>query len=115
LLGRIAGGDPLAGLLPAVKAVVPGWSKPIGQNRESLPARGTPSATRTNALVLVVVGLAEALTMADDRVVPADWTSPWEQIQGDHPGSVPSFVSGNAIKRITAGVKAPVANSPRQD
>ena len=39
LLGRIAGGDPLASLLPAVKAVVPGWRQPIGQDREGLLAR----------------------------------------------------------------------------
>jgi hypothetical protein len=56
--------------------------------------------------VLFVVGLAEALSMADDGIVAANRTSPWEQIQRDHPGSVLSFVSGNAIKRITAGVKA---------
>jgi hypothetical protein len=44
--------------------------------------------------------------MADDGVVPANWTSPWQAVQRDYPGSVLSFVSGNEIKRITAGVKA---------
>jgi hypothetical protein len=59
-----------------------------------------------NAVVLFVVGLAQALSMADDRIVAADWTSPREPVQGDHPGSPLSFVSGNAIKTIMAGVKA---------
>jgi len=44
--------------------------------------------------------------MADDRVVLADWTSPRQEGQRDHPGSMLSFASGSAIKRITAGVKA---------
>jgi hypothetical protein len=67
LLGRIAGGDPLARLLPAVKAVVPGWSQPIGQNRESLPARFTESAPHPDAFVLVIVALASVPSMANDR------------------------------------------------
>jgi hypothetical protein len=44
--------------------------------------------------------------MADDRVVVAYRASPRETVQGDHPGSMLSFASGSAIKRITAGVKA---------
>ena len=76
MLGRIAGGDPLARLLSAVKAVLPGWSQPIGQNRESLPARLTDSASHPDAFVLGIVALASAPSMADDRVVLADWTSP---------------------------------------
>jgi hypothetical protein len=44
--------------------------------------------------------------MADDRVVVANRASPRETVQGDHPGSMLSFASGSAIKRITAGVKA---------
>ena len=69
MLGRIAGGEPLARLLPAAKAVVPGWSQPIGQNRESLPARFTESAPHPDAFVLVIVALASAPPMANDRVV----------------------------------------------
>jgi hypothetical protein len=45
-------------------------------------------------------------SMTDDRVTTANRASPWEQIQRDHPGSILSFASGSAIKRITAGVKA---------
>jgi hypothetical protein len=44
--------------------------------------------------------------MADDGVVTAKRTLPREKIQRDHPGSALPSVSGNAIKRITAGVKA---------
>jgi hypothetical protein len=106
LLGRIAGGDPLTRLLPAVEAVVPGWSHPIGQNRESLPARLTDSASHPDAFVLVIVALASAPSMANDRVVVANWTLPRQEVQWDHPGSMLSFASGSAIKRITAGVKA---------
>ena len=59
-----------------------------------------------NALMPVVVGLAETSSMANNRVVPANWTSPRQEVQRDHPGSMLSFASGSAIKRITAGVKA---------
>jgi hypothetical protein len=44
--------------------------------------------------------------MADDGVVMPNRTAPRQKFQGDHPGSVLSFASGSAIKRITAGVKA---------
>jgi hypothetical protein len=52
------------------------------------------------------VALTESPSVADDRVVPADWTSPRQEVQWDHPGSMLSFASGSAINRITAGVKA---------
>jgi len=57
-------------------------------------------------LVPVIVSLAVPLSMPDDRVLPANRASPRKKIQRDHPGSLLSFVSGSAIKRITAGVKA---------
>jgi len=56
--------------------------------------------------VAVVVALTESPAVADDRVVTANGTSPRQQLQRDHPGSMLSFASGSAIKRITAGVKA---------
>jgi hypothetical protein len=56
--------------------------------------------------VLVIVGLADPQSMADDRVVVANRTSPRQKVQRDHPGSMLSFASGSAIKIITAGVKA---------
>ena len=73
-------------------------------------ARLTDSASYPDAFLLVIVARAESPSVADDRVVPADGTSPRQEIQGDqpgdHPGTVLSFPSGSAIKRITAGVKA---------
>ena len=76
LLGRIADGNPLARLLSAVKAVVPGWSKPVGQNRESFPARLTESAPYPDAFVLVIMALASTPSMTNDRVVLTNWTTP---------------------------------------
>ena len=66
----------------------------------------TDSAAHPNVFVVFVVGLAEPPSVADDRVVAADRTSPRQEIQRDHPGSMLSFASGSAIKIITAGVKA---------
>ena len=51
--------------------------------------------------------------MANDRVLLADGTSPRQAVQWNHPGSMLSFASGSAIKRITAGVKA-AADRPCQ-
>jgi len=113
LLERIAGGDPLARLPPAVKAVVPGWSQPIGQNRESLPARLTESATHPDAFVLVIVAMASAPSMANDRFEVTNWATPRQALQRNHPGSMLSSASGSEIKRITAGVKA-AADRPCQ-
>jgi hypothetical protein len=66
----------------------------------------TDSASHPNAFVLIIVGLAEPPSVADDRVVTAKRTSPRQEVQRDHPGSMLSFASGSAIKRITAGVRA---------
>jgi hypothetical protein len=66
----------------------------------------TDSAPHQHPFMLVIVGLAKPLSMADDRVVPADRALPRQQSQGDHPGSTLSSASGSAIKRITVGVKA---------
>jgi hypothetical protein len=106
LLGRITGGDALARLLSTPQAVVPGRRQPIGQDREGLPAWSTDSAPHPDALALIIVTLTESLSVADDRVLTANGTSPRQEIQWDHPGSMLSFASGNGIKRITAGVKA---------
>jgi len=106
LLGRITGGDVLTGLLPAVKAVVAGWRQPIGQDGKGLPAWLTDCAPYPNAFVLVVVSMAEPSSVANDRVLLANGTSPRQETQRDHPESLLSSASGSAIKRITAGVKA---------
>jgi len=106
LLYGVACGDGFAGLLSATQGEMPGRRQPLGQDRKRLAAWMTDSASCPNALVPVVVGLAEPSSMADDRVVPTNWALPRQEVQGDHPGSMLSFASGSAIKRITAGVKA---------
>jgi len=37
--------------------------------------------------------------MTNNRVVPANWTSPRQEVQWNHPGSILSFASGSAIKK----------------
>ena len=106
LLNGITGGDALTSLLPALQTERRRRSKPIRQDREGLVARMTDSTPHPNVFVPVIVGLAEPPSMADDRVVAANWTSPRQEVQRDHPGSMLSFASGSAIKIITAGVKA---------
>jgi len=106
LLNRLTSRDALRGLLAAKQAEGRGRRKPIWQDGEGLPARRASSPPDPNAFATLVVGLAVPLSMADDAAVPANWTSSREQVQGGHPGSTFSFASGNAIKRITAGVKA---------
>jgi hypothetical protein len=64
-------------------------------------------------ILLFVVGLAGTQSVADDRALAADRTSPRQEIQRDYPGSMLSFVSGSAIKIITTGVKA-AADRPCQ-
>ena len=106
LLNRNTGCDALASLLSATQAERRRRHQPIGQDGEGLVARPTESASHPNAFVLVIVGLTEPPSMADDRVVQTNRTLPRQEVQGDHPGSMLSFASGSAIKRITAGVKA---------
>jgi hypothetical protein len=106
LLDSVAGGDVLTRLLPTLKAVVAGWRQPIGQDREGLSARPTDSTPHPDGLALVVMTLTQSLAVADDSVFKTDGTSPRQKLQRNHPGSMLSFTSGSAIKRITAGVKA---------
>src|SRR5713101_3788958 len=97
LLNGIPCGNPLTGLLSATQAEMPRRRHPIGQDREGLPARMTDSTSHPNAFVPVVVGLAQPPPMSEDRVVPANWTPPREEVQWDHPGSMLFFASGSAI------------------
>jgi hypothetical protein len=106
LLHGIPSGDALTGLLSTTQSENCSRRQPIGQDGEGFPARMTHSASHPNVFVPVIVGLAESLSMADDGVALANRASPWQEIQRDHPGSMLSFSSGSAIKRITAGVKA---------
>jgi len=57
---------------------------------------------------MLIVRLLSAPSVTKDGLVSAKWTPPRQPIQRDqgHPGSVLSSVSGSAIKRIKAGVKA---------
>jgi hypothetical protein len=55
---------------------------------------------------MAVVALTKSLSVTDDRAAAADRTLPRQKLQWNHPGSMLSFASGSAIKRITAGVKA---------
>ena len=106
LLNGVPFGEALTGLLAATQAEMPRRHQPIGQDREGLATRVADSASHPNAFVPVVVSLTGTPSMANDRVVLADRTSPRQEVQGDHPGSMLSFASGSAIKRIRAGVKA---------
>jgi hypothetical protein len=78
-----------------------------GEKTESVPrSSGGKSAAGSYVIVMFVVGLAGTSSVADDRVVVANRTSPRQKVQRDHPGSMLSFASGSAIKIIKAGVKA---------
>jgi hypothetical protein len=106
LLSSITGGDVLTGLLPAVQSEWRRWRQPIGQNRESLPARLADSAPHPDGFVLFVMALTQSPPVANNSIGKANGTSSRQGLQRDHPGSMLSFNSGSAIKRITAGVKA---------
>jgi hypothetical protein len=82
------------------------WRQPVGQDGEGLLAWPTDSTSRPEDLTLIIMALTKSSSMADDGVFVADRTSPGQKIQRDHPGSMLSFASGSAIKRIKAGVKA---------
>ena len=106
LLNRFPCGEPLTGILSTAQSVVCRWCEPLGQDREGFPAWLTDSAPHPDRFALIVVTLAEPPSVAGDRILPADRTLPRQESQRDHPGSMLSFGSGSAIKRITAGVKA---------
>jgi hypothetical protein len=107
LLHRIATGYPFTSLFTATQTEVSRRRQPSGQNREGPVAWLAESTPNPKAFLPVIVRLAEPPTVADDCLVLANRTPPWQEGQWDHPGSLLSFVSGSAIKRITAGVKAP--------
>jgi hypothetical protein len=106
LLHRIAGGDAPTSLLSTTHAEWRRRRQPIRQDRERPPAGTANSTSHPDSFVLIVVALAESPSVTDDRGLPADGTLPRQEDQRDHPGSMLSFASGSAIKRITAGVKA---------
>ena len=106
LLSRVAADDPLAGLLPARDAEMARRRPPVRQDGEGLPARRANSTPHPDAVVSVVVGLAEPTAVANDRFGVTYRAEPWQEMQRHYPGSLLSLASGSAIKSITAGVKA---------
>ena len=106
LLSSVAGDDPFAGPLPARHAEMPRRRQPVRQDGEGLPARPADPAPHPDAIVSVIVGLPEPPAVANDGVVLAERAQPRQKMQRHYPGSLLSLVSGSAIKRITAGVKA---------
>jgi hypothetical protein len=100
-------------LLSATQAERRRRSEPIGQDSQGLVARMTDPAAHSNVIVLVIVGMAETPSVADDRLLAANRTSPRQKIQRGYPGLMLSSASGSATKIITAGVKA-AADRPCQ-
>jgi hypothetical protein len=98
--------DSVARLPSASQAVEPAGRQPVRQYRAGPSAVPANSTAYPNALAPIVVTLTQTQSMADNSVVTTDGASPRKEFQRDHPGSMLSFVSGNAIKIIRAGVKA---------
>ena len=103
---RIAGTNAITGLLATRQCVLRRWREPVRQDRERPMAKTADAPTHPYAVVPFVVSLPESTSMAHDGVVMANRTSPRQAAQRNSPGSMLSFVSASAIKRITAGVKA---------
>lgn len=82
--------------------------QPVRQDGESLAAWPANPAPHPDAIVSVVVDMAEPPAVASDRVVPAERAQPRQEMQRHYPGSMLSLVSGSAIKRITAGEGPPL-------
>ena len=106
LLGNIAGADSIACLLATPQSEMRERNEPIRQDGERFPAWMADAAADPDALVSVIVRLPESPSVADDRLPLAKRTHPRQMAKRNHPGSMLSCVSGSAIKRITAGVKA---------
>jgi hypothetical protein len=106
LLGSITGADSPACLLAAPQGKMREWNQPFRQDGEGLPAWMADPAADPDALVPVIVRLPESPSVAKDRLALAERAHPRQKSKRNHPGSRLSCVSGSAIKRITAGVKA---------
>jgi len=106
LIDGFAGGYAVAGEPTAAQAEDGRGRQRAGQDGERKSAAMTNAASNPDEVVEVVVRLSEATTVADYRVVSAHRAAARKQAQRNYPGSTLFSVSGNAIKRITAGVKA---------
>jgi hypothetical protein len=114
LLDRIAGGNLLASLPSTMQTVMCRRRQPVGQNREGLLARPTDSAPHPEGSALIIVALTESLSVADDRVVAADRTSPRQKDQRDHPGVDVVIRLWQCDKKNQAGMKARPLTVPCQ-
>jgi hypothetical protein len=101
ILDRIASADALTRVLATTQRKLRRWCEPVGQHRERLMARAADAPPHPQAVVQLVVSLPESTSVTDDRVAMTNRTSPRQTLQRNYPGSRLSFVSGNAIKRIT--------------
>jgi hypothetical protein len=99
LFSGVAGHDSLAGLLPARHAEMSRRRQPVRQDGEGFPARPANPAPHPDALVSVVVGLAEPPTVASDRVVLADRAQPRQEMQRHYPGVNVVFVVRQCDKK----------------
>jgi hypothetical protein len=106
LFHRFAGGNALAGQLSTAQTERCERRQGARQNREGESAGITDATSNPDKVVVVVMNLPEPAAVADDGLASARRTTAREQAQRNHPGSELSSVSGSAIKRITAGVKA---------
>ena len=107
ILPGLCSGQHFPRLLPTVQAVVAIGRRPRRQNREGFPARPTTSASHPNPIAALVVRLFTPLAVTNNRPIATHRAPPWQQSQGEHhhPGSGLFSSSGNAIKRIKAGVR----------
>jgi hypothetical protein len=102
---RLTSGDPFAGLLSAMQAVMSERHQPVRQDRDSVVALPTEATPNPHACVHVVVRLAEPLAMTNDGCSLTNWTPPRQAIQWNYPGSLLSSASGNAITRIRLALR----------
>ena len=106
LFGNDASADSVACLLAIPQSEMRERNEPIRQDGERLPAWMADAAADPDAPVSVIVCLPESASVADDRLTVAQRTYPRQKLKRNYSGSRLSCVSGSAIKRITAGVKA---------
>jgi hypothetical protein len=64
--------------LPTVQAVVRRGRQPIRQDREGHPAWLAESSPHPDALAPIIVALTKPAAVADDRLVTAERTPPWQ-------------------------------------
>jgi hypothetical protein len=81
----LANGEPLAGLLPAMQSEVPKWDQALGQNREGLATRTAYPSSHPYSFPLLVVSLAEAPFVANDRIAAANGASPRQALKRNCP------------------------------